>query len=172
MSRTPASLGVLFVCTGNICRSPAGAGVYRHYVREAGFADLIGVDSAGTIDYHAGEAPDARMQAAAARRGYVLDSIARQVTLGDLSDFDVIVAMDHEHLRALARLAGGRPAHLRLLGTFLGEAIDNDDAQAVPDPYYGGPRGFELVLDMIESACPQLLAHCLDLREQRPAQAP
>lgn len=164
-----SSVGVLFVCTGNICRSPAGAGVYRHYVRAVGFGDVIRVDSAGTIDYHAGAAPDARMQAAAARRGYLLDSVARRVTIADLRDFDVIVAMDQEHLRALARLAGGRPSHVRLLGTFLGEGIDNDAAEPVPDPYYGGPRGFEIVLDMIEAACPKLLEHCLKLRDRRPA---
>lgn len=152
---------------GNICRSPCAEGVFRAWVERAGLAAEILVDSAGTIGYHAGAPPDARMAAAAARRGYRLDSVARPVSTGELDDWRLIVAMDRDNLARLEALAGGPRPQLRLLGSFLAGATGNADAAAVPDPYYGGPAGFEQVLDMIETACPALLAHCKLLLEFR-----
>lgn len=162
-----SSVSVLFVCMGNICRSPTGEGVFRHYVDNAGHAGSIYIDSAGTLGYHAGNPADARMRAAAARRGYRLDSIARQVRRDDLSSFHLIVAMDHDNLHELEAMAGGSAPHIRMLGSFLGKGISNANARPVPDPYYGGESGFEAVLDMIEQACPALLSHCVELLQGR-----
>lgn len=169
MMQSTKQVSVLFVCMGNICRSPTGEGVFKHYVFEAGHADKIVIDSAGTIGYHAGGPADARMRAAASSRGYSLDSIARQVRPEDLKQFDLVVPMDHDNLSELENLAGGSRAHIRMLGSFLGGTSGNKDAAAVPDPYYGGPAGFEAVLDMIESACPAMLSYCLDIYESRTA---
>ena len=156
-------VSVLFVCMGNICRSPTGEGVFRHYVRDAEYDDVIRIDSAGMSGYHVGAQADDRMRAAAIKRGYQLDSIARQVRWEDIDMFELIVPMDHENLADLERLAGGDQPHIRLLGTFLDESFDNYNAPAVPDPYYGGDSGFDAVLDLIERACPPMLEHCLTL---------
>ena len=141
---------VLFVCTGNICRSPTAAGVFAHFVRQAGLQDAIHVESAGTHDYHAGEAPDARAQRHALGRGYDLSALrARQVRRRDFAEFDYLVAMDSGHLAILERNCP--PEHrgkLRML-------IKGRD---VPDPYYGGAEGFERVLDLVEAGCLALLA--------------
>ena len=158
---------VLFVCMGNICRSPSGEGVFRHYVAAAGYGDTILVDSAGIIDYHAGDPADRRMREVASRRGYTLTSIARQVTVEDITDFDLIVAMDRDNLTALELLANGTCDHIRMLGTFLDGTASNATARAVPDPYYGGTAGFEAVLDMIEKACPAMLTHSLELLQAK-----
>ncbi len=152
---------VLFVCMGNICRSPGGEGVFQHYVDEQGYADLIRVASAGTTAYHSGAPADHRMREAAGRRGYTLASIARQVRRADIDAFDLIVAMDHDNLAELQRLANGVKPHITLLGSF----IDPAQPEPVPDPYYGGAEGFEKVLDMIETACPGMFAHCKALLE-------
>ena len=163
MNGTDTEVGVLFVCMGNICRSPTGEGVFRRFVEDAGYDGVIRVDSAGTIAYHTGEPADARMREAASRRGYSLDSIARQVRREDLDIFDLIVAMDHDNLADLESMAGGERPHIRLLGCYLDSGLDNARARPVPDPYFGGPSGFDRVLDMIESACPSLLEYCLEL---------
>ena len=152
---------------GNICRSPAAEGVFIEYVRRAGHADGFHIDSAGTIGYHSGALPDDRMQVAAVRRGYRLESRARQINKRDLENFDLVLAMDHDNLRELQQLAGGPREHVRLFGSFIGKAANGDAALSVPDPYYGGIDGFELVLDMIESACPALLEHCLAIRNRQ-----
>lgn len=145
---------VLFVCLGNICRSPTAEGVFRHKVREAGLEDRIEIDSAGTGDWHVGKAPDARTRAAALRRGYDLSSLrARQVSAADFSRYDLILAMDHANLRDLERLrAGTGTAELDLFLRRFDLEIDE-----VPDPYYGGDDGFEQVLDLVEQACDGLL---------------
>ena len=156
-------VSVLFVCMGNICRSPTGEGVFQHYVNDSGYADQIHIDSAGTIAYHEGERADARMRDVAARRGYQLLSLARKVTVQDLETFDLVVAMDTDNLMVMESMIGGPQQHVRLLGTFLDGYNNNYDAPSVPDPYYGGSAGFEQVLDMIESACPMMLSHCLEL---------
>ena len=154
---------VLFICMGNICRSPAAEGVFQHYVQQAGFSDRIEIDSAGTINYHQGEPADGRMQAAATRRGYTLSSRARQIQVADIKTFDLIVAMDHDNLQNLEHMAHGPQPHIRMLGSFLDGAESNKAAKPVPDPYYGGGDGFERVLDMLEAACPALLEYCQTL---------
>lgn len=145
---------VLFVCLGNICRSPTAEGVFRHKVREAGLEDRIEIDSAGTGDWHVGKAPDARTRAAALRRGYDLSSLrARQVGVADFSRYELILAMDHANLKDLQRLRGGASgAELDLFLRRYELEIDE-----VPDPYYGGEDGFEQVLDLVERACDGLL---------------
>jgi protein-tyrosine phosphatase len=152
---------ILFVCLGNICRSPTAEGVLRTLAAREVPELPLEVDSAGTAGYHVGEPPDPRMSEAAARRGYDLRALrARVVESGDFERFDLILAMDEDNLRALRRRA---PAHaherLRLFLEFAPEA----GSAEVPDPYYGGAKGFEEVLDLVESAARGLLAH---LREQ------
>ena len=142
---------VLFVCTGNICRSPSAEGVFRHIVEEAGLKDVISVDSAGTHAYHVGEAPDVRSQAAARKRGYDISHIqARQVKADDFREFDLILSMDWENLAALQQMCPKIYQHkLMLLMRFSNEF----EEATVPDPYYGGPEGFAKVLDYLEDAC-------------------
>lgn len=165
MDKADTAISVLFVCMGNICRSPTGEGVFRHYVEEHGLAERIAIDSAGTIGYHTGKPADARMQEAAAARGYRLESLARQVTRQDIDAFDLVVAMDVENLENLYYLAESKPDNIRMLGSFLDVSDDPVMGPSVPDPYYGGAAGFEAVLDMIEAACPSMLAHCRSLLE-------
>lgn len=157
-------VSVLFICMGNICRSPTGEGVFKHYVAEQGFDKQIFIDSAGTIAYHTGNPADHRMQLAAHRRGYQLDSVARQVSKNDLQSFSLVVAMDEDNLNELEYLAGSQMPHIRMLGSFLDEAENDRLGPAVPDPYYGGADGFEQVLDMIEQACPNIFQYCLSLQ--------
>ena len=161
------NLSVLFVCMGNICRSPTGEGVFQHYVKQQGLAEQFRIDSAGTYAYHVGEPADRRMREVATKRGYNLTSIARKVIAEDFERFDLIVPMDSDNLMDLQTLAGGEQPHIRLLGSFLDGYRDNATAPSVPDPYYGGLAGFETVIDMIEQACPGMLAHCLSLRDRR-----
>ena len=138
---------MLFVCTGNICRSPTAEGVLRHLAAREGIP--LHVESAGTHDYHVGEAPDARAQHHAKRRGYDLSGQrARHVSRRDFEEFDLIVAMDRGHLRLLERACP--PEHRQKLRLFLAGGD-------VPDPYYGGPEGFEHVLDLVEARCRSLL---------------
>lgn len=153
----PAKKRVLFVCMGNICRSPAGEGVFLKHVQDAGLSDVISVDSAGTIGYHAGASADPRMIRAAHARGYRLTSKARRITANDLVDFNLIIAMDRDNLAGIQALAADNPtcAEIKLLSEFLPDTFPND----VPDPYYGGDAGFERVLDMIEHACDPILRH-------------
>jgi low molecular weight protein-tyrosine phosphatase len=160
-------VSVLFVCMGNICRSPTGEGVFQHYVDNNNYADQIHVDSAGTIAYHTGEPADARMREAATKRAYQLNSLARKVTVQDIELFDLIVAMDIDNLNDLMAMAGSEKSQIRLLGTFLDGYDNNHNAPSVPDPYYGGTSGFEQVLDMIEAACPNMLSHCLELLSKK-----
>ncbi len=145
---------VLFVCLGNICRSPTAEGVMRHRLQQAGLAAQVAVDSAGTAAWHIGKAPDPRTCAAAAQRGYRLHELwARQVQAEDFARFDLILAMDHDNLRELQRLrpdSAGAELDLLLRRGGLAE-------HEVPDPYYGGSDGFERVLDLVESACERLI---------------
>jgi protein-tyrosine phosphatase len=144
------TLSVLVICTGNICRSPTGEGVLRHLVKERGLADRIRIASAGTHDYHVGEAPDARSLKHALKRGYDLSAQrAAQVGREDFDNHDYILAMDRGHLRILRGLQP--PGSRAKLGLFL-ETSGRWKDEDVPDPYYGGTAGFEQVLDMIEEA--------------------
>ena len=145
---------VLFVCMGNICRSPTAEAVFRKYVQDAQLDSRITIDSAGTGDWHVGKGPDSRACEAAARRGYDLNAlIARQVAVDDFQRFDLILAMDHDNLKQLqALLPSDSCSELDLL---LRRYNLGDDA--VPDPYYGGEDGFEQVLDLVEKASAALL---------------
>ena len=146
---------VLFVCTGNICRSPTAQGVFQHFVDEAGLSDAIAVDSAATHHFHVEEAPDARAQAAARKRGYDLSAlVARQIRTDDFREADLILAMDWENLSALQQQCPKVYQHkLMLLMRFSSEF----EEATVPDPYYGGPEGFNKVLDYSEDSCQGVL---------------
>lgn len=147
---------VLFVCMGNICRSPTGEGIFQHLLAERGLDDRVYVDSAGTIAYHVGNLSDPRMREAAHRRGYELTSRARQIQPEDLREFDLVIVMDEDNLHDVRELAAtyDLPADpVRKLGEYLDPVMLPD----VPDPYYGGAQGFEQVIDMIERACPKIL---------------
>jgi protein-tyrosine phosphatase len=142
---------VCFVCLGNICRSPTAAGVMRRLVADAGLADHIEVDSAGTGDYHVGQRPDARSLAAARARGIELPGRARQFEALDFERFDYVLAADRHNLADLRELASGRDTrHVALLRSFDPAAPPGAE---VPDPYHGGARGFDEVLDLCEAAC-------------------
>jgi protein-tyrosine phosphatase len=152
------STRLLFVCSGNICRSPTAEGVMRTLVAQRELDGEIDVDSAGIGDWHAGEAPDSRSAAAAAQRGFVLDGAARQVRARDFEDFDLLLCADRTHQRDLRRLAPDpdAAAKVRLLREFDPASADRADLD-VPDPYYGGPDGFDHVLDLVVAACNGLL---------------
>jgi protein-tyrosine phosphatase len=152
--RTPMRL--LMVCMGNICRSPTAHGVLQKMAADAGLAQRVQVDSAGTHgDYHAGQPPDARAQQHAARRGYDLGSLrARQLTRGDFADFDLVLVMDDANQHAARALCP--PAQVHKLHRLTDFCI-RTRAHEVPDPYYGGADGFEHVLDLVEDACAGLL---------------
>jgi len=146
---------VLFVCMGNICRSPTAEAVFRHYVESAGMSADIFIDSAGTHDYHIGDKPDARAQHAARQRGYDMSELrGRQVGEDDFRHFDYVLAMDSANLAILQHIAPpGSDTRARLFLEYARHHRERD----VPDPYYGGADGFERVLDMVEDAAQGLL---------------
>jgi protein-tyrosine phosphatase len=147
-------VAVLFICMGNICRSPTAEGVFRHFVAEAGLQDSVMVDSAGTHAYHTGNPSDARASAAAKRRGYSLADIrARKVSDEDFEQFDYIIAMDRDNLAILTDQSDAQYHHK--ISLFLEYSAGHEDE--VPDPYYGGSLGFERVLDLVEEASRGLL---------------
>jgi protein-tyrosine phosphatase len=148
-----ASKSVLFVCLGNICRSPAAEGVMQELINAQGLTDTIHVDSAGTSGYHIDAPADKRMRAAAQARGINLTSRSRMVSPRDLVEFDLIVAMDRTNYRELLALSDGSHNKIRMLSDYLDASWPRD----VPDPYYGGDAGFEEVLNMLEVACPKML---------------
>ena len=161
MGNKQGTVKILFVCMGNICRSPTAEAVFRARAEAAGLGGRFHIDSAGTHDYHIGEAPDSRTRQAAQQRGYDMSALrGRQVSAEDFSRFDYVLAMDGNNLAILERL---RPRDAEShLGLFL-EFARRHAEREVPDPYYGGAGGFERVLDMVEDAAGGLLAH---LRER------
>jgi protein-tyrosine phosphatase len=154
---------ILFVCMGNICRSPAADGIMVHMVQEAGLSDEITIDSAGTGGWHAGQPADRRMRAHAKARGYDLPSIARQVEPNDFVDFDLILVMDQQNQRDIREFAPKRELMAKVR-QFCDYAKDRPEHE-VPDPYYGGDAGFEQVLDIVENGC----KHLLEEIQSRPA---
>ena len=148
---------ICFVCLGNICRSPTAEGVFSHLVQGRGIAADFELDSAGTSAYHIGEAPDRRSTAAARRRGIHLGGAARQFVAADFDRFDYVVAMDSSNLTDMRRLAPS-PEHEAKL-SLIRDWDANSRGQDVPDPYYGGPSGFDDVLDICLRACEGLLQH-------------
>lgn len=151
------SFSVLFVCMGNICRSPTAHGVFRHRVLARSLAAQVRVESAGTHDHHSGRPPDDRAQAHAAQRGYdIADLRARQIRPADFERHDLILVMDGDNLaRVLAQCPPPQQHKVRRLTEFCRQ----QRADAVPDPYFGGAQGFEKVLDLVEDACDGLLLH-------------
>lgn len=149
------SVSVLFVCLGNICRSPSAEGVFRKVVEDAGLAGQVRIDSCGTGDWHVGKAPDARARAAALKRGVDISGLrARQIENADLTAFDYVVVMDHQNLADVQGIwedTGGTRPELFL-------SYGRSAHKEVPDPYYGGDQGFETVLDLIHEASEGLLA--------------
>jgi len=149
MTEIKEKVSVLFVCMGNICRSPTAEGVFRHFVAQAGIADAVEIDSAGTHAYHVNEPPDRRAQAAAERRGFSMSEIrARRVRADDFERFDYIIAMDRDNLAMLTDQSDAQ--HHGKIRLFLEFSSAHEDE--VPDPYYGGAAGFERVLDLVEDA--------------------
>lgn len=146
---------VLFVCLGNICRSPAGEGILKKMIKEQGLDDHISVDSAGTSGYHDGELPDPRMRQHGARRGYKFDSISRRFTRNDFDNFDIILAMDDSNYHNIMRLAPDLDSEKKVFRMV--EFSQKYGHDHIPDPYYSGSEGFELVLDLLEDANEGLL---------------
>lgn len=146
---------LLFVCMGNICRSPAAEGMMRAKLQEAGLGHTMTVDSAGTLNYHTGKQPDKRMIDAAAKRGVVLDHQARQIHAGDLHDFDLILAMDKDNLAEIMSLDPA--ARFRDKIKLFCEFCTRHQVSEVPDPYTGGAADFEFVLDLLEDGCSEVV---------------
>ena len=146
---------ILFVCSGNICRSPTAEGIARYFIQTGGLESLIEVDSAATHGSHVGEAPDSRARKAAQQRGYDLSDLrARKLHISDFQRFDLVLAMDRGHLEYMQRMCP--EVYQSRLGLFMDYARDSE-LDEVPDPYYGGPKGFEVVLDLCESGVRGLL---------------
>uniref|UniRef100_A0A7N0TLV4 acid phosphatase n=1 Tax=Kalanchoe fedtschenkoi TaxID=63787 RepID=A0A7N0TLV4_KALFE len=154
---------VLFVCLGNICRSPAAEGVFRDLVRKRGLDSKFNIDSAGTIGYHEGNPADARMRAASQKRGIAVTSISRPIRASDFHDFDLILAMDKQNKEDILeaferwRFRDNLPADGHKKVKLMCSYCKKHKETQVPDPYYGGPQGFEKVLDILEDACESLL---------------
>lgn len=151
--------GVLFVCLGNICRSPLAEGVFQHLVEEAGVSDEFEIDSAGTGSWHVGERPDTRAIAVARAHGITLPSRARQITPEDLDHFDYVIAMDLENVRNLENMAESSRTDVQI--HLLREFDPEHTGDEVPDPYYGGASGFEKVFKIVSQSCEALLAGLL-----------
>jgi len=146
---------ILFVCMGNICRSPSAEGIMKKIIKVRGLENQFFIDSAGILDFHEGELPDSRMRAHAARRGYNLDSLSRPVKHSDFYTFDMVIGMDGSNIAYLKNLAPDQE-YLKKIHTMT-EFCTKFEMSHVPDPYYSGTAGFELVLDILEDACEGLL---------------
>lgn len=146
---------LLFVCMGNICRSPAAEGIMKHRVQEQGLEQFFHIDSAGTYGWHEGELPDNRMRTHASQRGYKLTSRSRPIKYNDFEQFDLIIGMDDDNIQNLKRMAPNLESQRKIRR--MTDFCRSHTADCVPDPYYGGASGFELVLDLLEDACDGLL---------------
>jgi protein-tyrosine phosphatase len=156
---------ILFVCLGNICRSPTAEAVMRSLVKREGLSEFIEIDSAGTAGWHTGKLPDDRMRRAGKNRGYDLCSHARQVQAADLSSFDLILAMDESNLQDLRSLDGSGTVNPKV--KLFCDYCSQHDEREVPDPYYGGPEGFEKVLDLLEDGCAGVLKAATEANKKR-----
>ena len=147
---------ILFVCLGNICRSPAAEGIMRHIIEVKGMTHAFAIDSAAIGPWHVGDLPDPRMRRCGARHGYAFNSRARQLTSEDFARFDLIIGMDHDNIRAIKAKARNSKDEqkIRLMADFLRH---HPNYSTIPDPYYGGERGFELVIELLEDACETLV---------------
>lgn len=147
---------VLFICLGNICRSPAAEGIFKHLVEARGLGEQFEIDSAGIGPWHVGELPDRRMRQCGARHGYRFESRARQIRKTDFAHFDHIIVMDGDNYRAVCAMASSQEERGKV--EYMTDYCKaHSDATSVPDPYYGGPRGFDLVIELLEDACQGLL---------------
>ena len=146
---------ILFICMGNICRSPAAEGIMKKMVQEQGLEHSFYIDSAGMHGWHEGELPDNRMRTHASRRGYALTSHSRPIKYNDFEQFDLIIGMDDNNIQGLKRMAPDLEAQHKIRR--MTDFCQTRKADCVPDPYYGGASGFELVLDLLEDACNGLL---------------
>lgn len=157
MRSTSRPARILFVCMGNICRSPAAEIVFRKQVSDAGLTAEVEIDSAGTIGYHHGSPPDPRMAATLEKKGYPISGKARQITLYDIDRFDLILTMDEENLKSVRKLdtTGANHHKIRPFVEFCSQGTDI----RVPDPYYGGQRGFDHVVQLVEDGCRGILEH-------------
>ncbi len=155
MEKEKKPVKLLFVCMGNICRSPSAEAVMNAYIAKAGLSGKVVCDSAGTIAYHAGEPADARMQQHAIKRAYRLTSISRQITPDDFIKFDYVIAMDDENLRDMNPFIPDKKLSQKI--SRMTDYCSQNNPGFVPDPYYGGAAGFEEVLDILEDACEGLL---------------
>lgn len=154
---------VLFVCLGNICRSPSAEAVFNHFIKKHGMEDLVSCDSAGILAYHAGKPADSRMQRHATKRGYRLTSVSRRFDAqADFARFDLVIGMDEANMADLKQLANSATDREKI--SRMTDYCSKPGYTEVPDPYYGGAAGFELVLDLLEDACEGLL---LKLKENK-----
>ncbi len=167
----PPTLNVLFVCLGNICRSPMAEGIFAHLVKEAGLHAHIACDSAGTSDYHIGELPDPRMRQTAGRYGLTLTHRARQLRAADFQAFDYILAMDQSNWADITRHPGYRPEYSRKV-SFLRMHDDDTRDLNVPDPYYGGPEGFERVYQLLRRTSGRFLQFLVEKHHLQPVPKP
>lgn len=153
--KSEKTVKVLFVCMGNICRSPSAEAVMNVYVKHNNLSDAIVCDSAGTLSYHAGEPADARMQTHAIKRAYNLSSISRKLEQADFDTFDYIIGMDDDNMLNIQPYINSKEHEAKL--SKMTDYCNNENPGSVPDPYYGGAAGFEQVLDILEDACQGLL---------------
>ncbi|MDZ4729964.1 MAG: low molecular weight protein-tyrosine-phosphatase [Xanthomonadales bacterium] len=152
-------ISILFVCMGNICRSPAAEGIFQQMVADAGLEDRIEIDSAGTHSYHTGLPADQRMRRVALSRGYQLDSIARTLVVEDFDRFDLIITMDEDNFGEAMALSPGHGARVVPMVDY----CELKEVGEVPDPYYGGEEGFHTVIDILEDGCFNLLKRCASI---------
>jgi protein-tyrosine phosphatase len=157
------SYKLLFVCLGNICRSPSAENVMNHLIEEAGLSSQIQCDSAGTSSYHIGSPPDSRMSEAAARRGIALKGRARLLQISDFDEFDLILAMDRENYRDILYL--DREEKYRDKIRSICDFASHHQEKEVPDPYYGGRAGFDKVIDLLLDSCSGLLKYIIDSQQ-------